>query len=212
MLWAVCRRFGASASKWGSKGSKDANEPKEAKDESKRGQIKIQDDHRFGARNTITKFCPDPFCAVSGASALSIVTVLPRARWSPAKSHPQRPRPSRQSVCHGHAPRMPYPSGEHVQYSNWGLVWYWPSCVPNFPCFRLKRPDWGAYPWHTLWREYRGFGSLRVTANEANRAFACCRDVRAWWIACIHDYSLKRSTPSNKISGVHRITMDFALL
>ena len=35
---------------------------------SKWGQIKIQEDLRFGACNAITKFCSDPICVVSGAS------------------------------------------------------------------------------------------------------------------------------------------------
>ena len=34
---------------------------------SKWGQIKIHEDPQFGARNALTKFCSDPFCAVFGA-------------------------------------------------------------------------------------------------------------------------------------------------
>jgi hypothetical protein len=35
------------------------------------------------------------------------------------------------------------------------------SCT-QFSVLPARRPDWGAYPWHTLCREDWGFGSLRV--------------------------------------------------
>ena len=38
----------------------------DANGESKWGQIKIHEDPQFGARNALTKFCSDPFCAVCG--------------------------------------------------------------------------------------------------------------------------------------------------
>ena len=81
---------------------------------SKWGQIKIQDNPLLGARNAVTKFCSDPFCVASGAR--------PAFRPLRAKSHSHRPRGSRQSVCHGHAPRAAAPSGEHLQCSKFGSM------------------------------------------------------------------------------------------
>ena len=120
---------------------------------SKWGQIKIQDDPLFGARNALTKFCSDPFCVVSGASGRPLRT----------KSPLHRPRGSRHSVCHGQRTRHRPLRGSLCSTQNWGL-----ACerlvqvkYPIFPCFQLRRPDWGAYPWHTLWREYEGVCRLR---------------------------------------------------
>ena len=58
-----------------------------SKRESKWGQIKIQEDPLFGARNALTKFCSDPFCAACGARD-------PHH----AQRHPHRPRSARLRV------------------------------------------------------------------------------------------------------------------
>ena len=93
-------------------GGADANGADANGARSKWGQIKIQDNPLFGARNALTKFCSDPFCVASGAR--------PASRPLRAKSPLPTPRGSRQSVCHGHAPRTSAPSGEPVQYSKLG--------------------------------------------------------------------------------------------
>ena len=53
--------------------------------ESKWGQIKIQDDLLFAARNALTKFCSDPFCAVCGAQDPRHARPHPHSPASPAQ-------------------------------------------------------------------------------------------------------------------------------
>ena len=155
------------ASRWrvrDSKWSVEANGVRSKFSGSKWGQIKIQDDQRLGVRNTITKFCSDPFCAVAGDYLLRSPrrAISSSGKESPAENSPLAP----ERVPWACAPdALPFGRACAVLKLGCGLVWYGLRFVPNFPCFQLKRPDWGAYPWHTLWREYRGILLATVTCR-----------------------------------------------
>ena len=119
--------------------------------ESKRGQIKIQDVNLSGDHWSNTKFCSDPICVASGDHPTSRNHPAPRGKACAMGMRPGR-RTLRASMC-------------STQIGVWLGYASFNSCI-QFSVLPAQRPDWGAYPWHRLCREYGGFGLLRALARS----------------------------------------------